>query len=103
MKKLVLMAVVMTGVSFSGFANAAIAPATEKDLVRICEALQSDSRLKLHKAMKKSRITYRTIAKGLVCNGQDAITFAQNHGATNTAELMARRGNVDKDSMVAKY
>lgn len=102
MKKLVILAVVMAGVSVSGMANAAIAPATEKGLIKVCEALKSDSRIKLHKAMKKSRISYRTIAKGLVCNGQDAVTFAMNHGAENTALMVARRANKASDALVAK-
>lgn len=102
MKKLALVAVVMAGVGVSGMANAAIDPATEANLVRICKALKSDSKIRLHQAIKRSRLNYKQVAKGLKCNGQDPFTFAMAHKADTTANLFARRANLDVDGLLAK-
>ena len=74
----------------------------EKQLVQVCEALQSNKRLKLFRVMKENNFSYRTIAKGLRCNGVDAVTFALQHDADETANMVAKRANVDLDSMLAK-
>jgi hypothetical protein len=102
MKKLTLATILIAGLGVSGFANANITESTEKNLVQICKALQSNSRLKLVKAMKRSRIRYETIADGLVCNGQEALDFAVSHGSHKVAVLVAKRANVDLDTWLAK-
>ena len=102
MKKLVLVSSLIVGVFSTGMANAAIDAATERKLVKVCEALKSDSRLRVHKAVKQSRLGYRNIAKGLVCDGQDAINYALSHGATKSAHLVAQKANVDIDTLLAK-
>jgi hypothetical protein len=103
MKKLTIATLLITGLGVSGIANADINASTEKDLVQICKALKSDSRLKLVKAMKRSRIRYETVvADGLVCNGQEALDFAVSHGSHKVAVLVAKRANVDLDTLLAK-
>ena len=102
MKKLVLVSMLVAGVAATGMANAAIDPATERKLVKVCEALKSGSRLKVHRAVKQSRLGYRQIAKGLVCDGQDAINYALKNGAVKSANLVAQKGNVDIDTLLAK-
>ena len=79
-----------------------IEPALEKKLVRICHAIRSDSRIKLHVAMKKSGIRVKSLAKGLVCNGHDPVTFAALNNANRTGSLMANRLNVDYQALLAK-
>jgi hypothetical protein len=74
----------------------------EKDLVAVCEAIKEDNRLALHKAVKRSRISYKDLHKGLVCNGQDMLSFAQSHNATSTGDYLARRVNADKSILTAK-
>lgn len=102
MKKLVLVSTIIAGVFASGMANAAIDPSTEAKLVKVCKALKSDSRLQVHKAIKQSRLGYRQIAKGLVCDGQDAINYALSNGAVKSASLVAQKANVDIDGLLAK-
>lgn len=102
MKKLTLATLIIASLGFSGFASANISTSTEQSLVQICKALKSDSRIKLVRAMKRSRIRYETVANGLVCNGQDALSFAVAHGANKTAGLVAKRANVNIDSLLAK-
>lgn len=80
----------------------ASASATEANLVRVCKALKSNSRLQLHKAVKRTRVGYREIAKGLVCNGKSAFEFAQLHNAGKTAGLLARKANLTEDGLLAK-
>ena len=74
----------------------------EKDLVAVCEAIKEDNRLALHKAVKRSRISYKDLHKGLVCNGQDMLSFAQSHDATSTGDYLARRVNANNSVLTAK-
>ncbi|KXI27030.1 hypothetical protein AX660_02630 [Paraglaciecola hydrolytica] len=80
----------------------AIDETTEKQLVNICKALQSNSKMKLNRAVSKSGLNYRSISKGLVCNGMDPVTFALRNNAQKTAELFARKGNLDYQTLLAK-
>ncbi|TRX57026.1 DUF3718 domain-containing protein [Thalassomonas sp. M1454] len=61
----------------------------EGALVDTCKAAMSDSTQKLTKTLKEYRLKEKTVALGVVCNGEDIITFAQNHGANKTAEHMS--------------
>ena len=80
----------------------ASASSSEANLIRVCKALKSNSKLQLHKAVKRTRVGYRQIAKGLVCNGKSAFDFAQEHNADKTASLIARKGNLTEDGLLAK-
>ena len=109
MKKLIFAAMMTAGLGFSGMASAHnslainnIDASTERSLVKVCEALKSNKRVKLIRALKDSRIRYKHIVDGLVCNGQDALDFAMSHGAKKTANMVAKRANVDLNSMLAK-
>lgn len=104
MKKLLIAAIAMSTVGLSVNANAdpIINPSLERKLVQVCEALRSDSKLQLNRVIKNHGFSYRSIAQGLRCNGDDAITFALNNNANETANLMARKTSIDIDSMVAK-
>lgn len=71
-------------------------PSLESDLVRICEAIKSDSKLKLNRTLKQTNLSYRAVSNGLVCNGMSVHDFARQHQATKTGELLAKRtGNSD--------
>lgn len=74
----------------------------EASLVRVCKALKSNNRLQLIQAVKSSRIKYKTLADGLVCNGKSALDFAMLNGAERTATYLAKRASVDVDAMLAK-
>ena len=86
--------------------GAAAAPkldkSTEAKLVKICYALKSDSKIRLHRTVKQSRLGYKQIAEGLKCNGKSAMEFALFNDASNTANLLARKANIKTDGMSAK-
>ncbi len=82
--------------------TAASVSSNEANLVRVCKALKSNSRIQLHKAVKRTHVSYREIAKGLVCNGKSAIDFAEMHNANKTAAILAKRARVADTAMLAK-
>ncbi|WP_040515075.1 DUF3718 domain-containing protein [Paraglaciecola polaris] len=87
----------------AGSANAEyMDPALENKLVKICHAIKSDSRVKLYMAIKNSGLRASNVAKGLVCNGYDPVTFAALNNANNTGLVMAKRLNVDYQELLAK-
>lgn len=104
MKKLLLVTALSIGLLAGGTAHANyyISPELEGSLVKICEAIRSNSRIRLHVALKHSGLDARRVMKGLVCNGQDPITFAQLNGADKTGSLLAARTNVDYSFRLAK-
>lgn len=61
----------------------------ETALVDTCKAAISDNTLTLKKTLKEYRLKEKTVAQGVVCNGEDIITFAQNNGANKTAQHMS--------------
>ncbi|WP_185967923.1 DUF3718 domain-containing protein [Thalassotalea sp. PS06] len=60
----------------------------ETALVDTCKAAMSNSTMKLRSTLKSYRLDAKTAALGLVCNGEDVITFASNRGAMKTADYM---------------
>jgi len=103
MKKVIFVSILLSGaILLAGSAQANyISVDMEKRLVKICEALQSDSKIKLHKAVKDSGLSYKKVVNDLVCNGVDPVTFALNNNSSRTAKLLAIRGNVDYDRLLA--
>lgn len=79
-----------------------IDPVLEKSLIQICEAIKSDKRSRLHMAIKQSGLNLRHVMKGLVCNGQDPISFARLNRADKTGKLIAARMNVDYGQRLVK-
>ena len=75
---------------------------TRELAIQVCEAIKSDSKLKLRHAIKISGINARAISKGLVCNGYDPVTFAIVNKAQHTAEFMARKSDIDYEALLAK-
>lgn len=103
MKKIIIGSIITAGILLAGSAQAKyIDKNTEANLVKICEAIKSNSKIKLHLAIKDSGIKAREISKGLVCNGYDPVTFAMISNAQNTAKYMARKGGVDYEALLAK-
>lgn len=108
MKKLALVTLMMVGTLSTNSVMAGpskapyIAPDVEKSLVKICEALRSDSKLQLKYAIRESRIKPSAISNGLVCNGHDPYTFALLHSADKTATYLANKVNKDISAMLAK-
>lgn len=76
-----------------------LSPRLEKKLVKVCEAIQSNNRFKLHRAIKNSGVDKREIVKGLVCNGMDGESFAMSVNASDTAKMMASRKKPSKEQL----
>lgn len=96
MKKLILTTIATSTLLLSSGAFA-MDKDLEDRLVDVCEAIKSDSRIALHSTLKHNRFRADSVVEGLVCNGEDAITFAKLHGAERTANLLIKRsGNQGK-------
>ncbi|MCP4863215.1 MAG: DUF3718 domain-containing protein [Alteromonas sp.] len=95
-------AVVATFGGISSVQANPIPESLEKKLVAVCQAIKDNNRLELNKAVRDSKVSYRRLARGLVCNGMDMYTFAMQHGADNTLALIAERTNLEKQILLAK-
>ena len=103
MKRIIIGSILTAGILLAGSAQAnPIDKGTEAHLVKICEAIKSDSKIKLHVAIRNSGIKSKAISKGLVCNGYDPVTYAIVNKAQNTAKFMARKSGVDYKALLAK-
>jgi hypothetical protein len=103
MKKIIIGSIITAGIFLAGSAQANyIDKGTEAHLVKICEAIKSDSKIKLHIAIRNSGISTKAISEGLVCNGYDPVTFAIVNKAQSTAKFMARKSGVDYEALLAK-
>jgi len=79
-----------------------VKPSTEKNLVKICQAIQSDSHVKYNRALKRAGLRNRDVANGVVCNGLSAIDFAVVNGSDRTARTLALAGGEVSEGLVAK-
>lgn len=103
MKTIILGSILTASILLTGTVQAkAIDKKLEAKLVKVCEAIKSDSKLKVYKAIRDSGIKARVISNGLVCNGYDPVTFAKINSAENTAEYIARKGHENSDARLAK-
>ena len=100
MKKLALVSLAASTLLLSG-TTFAMDPDHEKSLQELCVAVKSDSRAQLVKEMKQNHLRASHVVKGLVCNGDDAITFAKLNGANKNADLLIKRsGNAGKSVVI---
>ncbi|GGW72626.1 DUF3718 domain-containing protein [Alteromonas halophila] len=74
----------------------------ENDLIAVCKAIKSDNRLAIHRAVAKSRLSYRALHDGLVCNGEDMMTFAATSNAQASNDFLARKVRRDPRVLTAK-
>lgn len=63
----------------------------EGALIDVCKSAQKDNVLNLRKIIKGYRLKEQTVAMGLVCNGEDVISFAENNGAFKTANHLEKK------------
>ena len=102
MKKVIISTILTAGIVLAGSAQASyIDPVTEGNLVKVCEAIKSDSVIKVNVAVRESGLGMKQIAKGLVCNGHDPVSFALVNDAEKTAKFMARKSNLKNQELVA--
>ena len=76
--------------------QATISPYVKTALVDVCKAAMSDKVHRFNTTTKSYNLRDKTIALKVMCNGDDIISFAENHGAHKTAAKLQRSiGNVD--------
>lgn len=98
---IVLSSVLLVAGSVASFANAKQI-SSEDSLIKVCEAMQSNNKLRLHQAVKRTGYSYKSLAKGLMCNGQTMYDFAISSGATDTAVTLARKSALALPELVAQ-
>ncbi|WP_339719762.1 DUF3718 domain-containing protein [uncultured Paraglaciecola sp.] len=104
MKKIIISSIITAGILLTGSVQASnkIDPTVEGKLVKVCEAIKSDSVIKVNVAIRDSGLGIKQIAKGLVCNGYDSVSFALANEAEKTAKYMAKKSTETHQEMVAK-
>ena len=81
--------------AFSLPSQAAMSPYMKTALVDVCKAAMSNKIHRLNSTTNSYRLNDRTVALKVICNGDDIISFAENHGAYKTAaKLQKSVGNV---------
>jgi len=103
MKKTLISTIIVAGILLAGNAQASnIDSVVESKLVKVCEAIKSDSPIKVNTAVRNSGVGIKHIANSLVCNGVDPVSFALANNAEKTAKYMAQKGNVNYAELVVK-
>lgn len=103
MKKAIISTIISAGLFLAGSAQAAneMDPAVESKLVKVCEAIKSDSVIKVNVAIRDSGLGMKRIADGLVCNGYDPVSFAMANEAQKTAKFLAKKSAADNQEFLA--
>jgi len=92
---LIALATAVPALAFSLPSQAAMSPFMKTALVDVCKAAMSNKVHKLNETTKSYRLKDKTVALKVMCNGDDIISFAENHGANRTAaKLQKSIGNV---------
>ena len=103
MKKLLLSSIITAGILLAGNAQASnIDSVVEGKLVKVCEAIKSDSLINVNIAVRNSGVAMKQISNSLVCNGVDPVSFALANDAEKTAKYLAQKSNVNYAELVAK-
>lgn len=92
---LIALATAVPVLAFSLPSQAALSPYMKTALVDVCKAAMSNKIHRFNDTTKSYRLKVKTVALKVMCNGDDIITFAENHGADKTAAKLQRSiGNV---------
>lgn len=87
----------------AGFsANATMSPYIEQALIQVCKSAQSNRPMHMSSTIKGYRLTEKTVATKVMCNGSDIISFAHNNGALKTAVRLERKLGTAKIVDLAK-
>ena len=99
---LIAIATAVPALAISLPSQATMTPYMENALIEVCKAAKSNSIQKLNSTTKGYRLTQKTVALKLVCNGEDVISFAESYGADKTAaKLQKSIGSVDITDIAA--
>ncbi|WP_019028360.1 DUF3718 domain-containing protein [Colwellia piezophila] len=101
-KTLIALAASLPVLAISLPSQATMSPYMEKALIDVCKAAKSNSLIKLNGTTKGYRLSTKTVALKLMCNGEDVISFAESYGADKTAARLQRSiGNVSITDVAA--
>ena len=89
-KTLIALAAALPVLVISLPSQATMSPYMENALINVCKAAMSNNTLKLNSTTKSYRLTTKTVALKLMCNGEDVISFAQSNGADRTAARLQK-------------
>jgi len=99
---LLALAAALPLLTMSMSSQAAMSPYMENALIEVCKATLSNNVHKLNKTTKQYRLTKKTVALKLMCNGEDVISFAEHYGANITAaKLQQSLGDVNITDVAA--
>lgn len=62
----------------------------EGALISVCKSTLTNSPAKYRKTLKEYRLKQNTVAKKLMCNGEDVGSFAATHGAERVSDMIRR-------------
>lgn len=89
--------------SAASSASAAGYPAyLEDDLIAVCQAIHANEPRALKNAVRNSGVSLKALIKGLRCNGDDMMTFAERHKSFEAGELLARRLKISEGTFAAR-
>ena len=87
---LIALATTVPALAFSLPSQATTNSYVETALVDVCKAAASNKIHSFNDTVKSYRLNNKTIALKVVCNGDDIISFAENHGADKTAAKLQK-------------
>lgn len=90
-KSIALIALTSATLFAASNASAAMDPYLESALIDVCKSAQRDNVLNMRSTIKGYHLKETTIAVNLVCNGENVVSFAENHGAHKTASHLEKR------------
>jgi hypothetical protein len=76
------------GLTCLSFNSAAMDKSIENALIDVCEAAQSKSLIKYKRTTKSYRLRDTLIARKVMCNGDNIITFAEKSGSYKIADRL---------------
>jgi len=63
----------------------------ETALVNVCKASITNSTAKFNNTMREYRLSGKTVANKLVCNGENVIDFAEKYGSYKVADRLMKQ------------
>ncbi|MGB1261937.1 MAG: DUF3718 domain-containing protein [Cognaticolwellia sp.] len=88
--------------SVASFSSYAMDRYVENALIDVCKSTLTNSLARYKKTTKSYNLRDKTVALKVMCNGDDIISFAENHGAHKTAARLERSiGNTNITDVAA--
>lgn len=88
-----ILAIAAASIAISFSAQAAptnMTDSQEATLIKICKSATRNSPLRFIHTLRTNRLSTRTVAENVVCNGQDIAEFARLNGAAKVADRLNR-------------